>query len=72
MSAQDKARQNITEQRRQEKHRQHAILERSEEEIVAGKGAEIQEEARESLAQQRQAEENRKRSMQRRSEAEIT
>ena len=72
MSAQDQARQNITEQRHQAKNRQQSVLERSEAEIIADNGAEIQEEARESLAQQRQAEANRKRSMQQRSEAEIT
>lgn len=72
MSAQDQARQNITEQRLQEKNRQQTILERSEAEIAAGNSGEIQEAARESLAQQRQAREQRKQSMQRRSEAEIT
>ncbi len=72
MSAQEQARQNITEQRHQAKNRQQSVLERSAAEIIANNGAEIQAEARESLAQQRQAETNRQRSMQRRTEAEIT
>lgn len=71
MSVQDKALQNITEQRHRVQNRQQAILERSEAEIAADNGAEMQEETREALAQQRQAAENRKRSMQLRSEAEI-
>ncbi|MGF1459010.1 MAG: hypothetical protein ACFBSG_08280 [Leptolyngbyaceae cyanobacterium] len=72
MSAQDQARYNIAEQRHQAHNRQQSALERSEAEIAARNGGEIQEEARESLTQQRRAQANRKRSMQQRSEAEIT
>jgi hypothetical protein len=71
MSTQEKARQQAAEQRQHEKNRQQSLLERSEAEIAAGDGVEIQAETRESLAKQRQSEQHRQQSLQLRSEAEI-
>jgi hypothetical protein len=47
------------------------MLDRSEAEIAAGDGVEIQAETRESLAKQRQREQHRQQALQLRSEAEI-
>lgn len=71
MSTQEKARQNAADQRQHEKNRQQAILGRSEAEIAAGDGVEIQAETRESLTKQRQRKHHRQQSLQLRSEVEI-
>ena len=71
MSTQEKARQNATEQRQHQQHRQQSMLERSEAEVAAINDAAIQEESRELLAKQRQKAENRTLSMKYRSEEEM-